>query len=79
MPLKKKEKMERIQFKAGTVVAGKILWGHGPGIREKKQGLWAKPTANFFDHALFARRKHPILAQRLATYTRKAVKMKEQK
>ena len=33
----------------------------------------------FFDHALFALRKRPVLAQRLATCTKKPVKMKEQK
>ena len=69
---------------AKAVPARNILGAMALGIREKEGGLVVKPPVNFFDYALFALRKHPILTQRLAIYTQKScrnkrTKMKESK
>ena len=57
----------------------KNLGGPWPRGQGRERGSGGEAPANFFDHALFVLRKRPILAQILATCTRKAVKMKEQK
>ena len=55
-----------------------------PRIRENKGVLGALLPANFLYHALFALRKHSVIVQTFATYTRKSCKnerviMKESK
>ena len=44
---------KHFQLEAGAVLTEKIVGSMVPGIREKE---------NFFDHAVFALRKHHILA-----------------
>ena len=60
-----------LDLHTGAVLARKILGDHGPRDKGEKGGLRVKPPENSF-----ALRKCPFLAQRLATYTQKAVKMK---
>ena len=67
---------------SGAVLARKISRGHGPGDKGERTGSGDEAPEHSFDHALFALRKRPILAQRLATYIRQScqnerAKMKE--
>ena len=57
----------------GAILMGKIFVGHGP-VDKGETGSGGKAPSIFFNHALFALRKRPISAQRLATYTRKSCK-----
>ena len=68
--------VDTVLHNAGAVQAGKVSGYHGPGVREKKGVCGRSPQQIFVDHSLFAFRKRPILAQRLATYTQNAVKTK---
>ena len=63
-----------LSYTPGGDSSWKNLGGHGPGNKGRERGFEGLAPENFFDHAHCALRKCPILAQRLAIYTRKSCK-----